>query len=129
MQYGLHAQKLLRLGLGEVAHGHAGRHGHHVGDILDGDLVDGLLRVLLPLLLGLFALLLQLRFLVAQLGGALEVLRGDGPVLLAAQTTQLVVEVAQLLRQRHVADAHARARLVQHVDGLVGQVAVLNVAA
>ena len=128
MQDALHAKQLLGLGLGEVAHGHAGGHGHHIRDVLNRDVLHGLGGVLLPLLLGLFALLLQSLFLVAQLGGALELLLADGTILVGAHLPQLLVQVAQLLGQRHVADAHAGAGLVHDVDGLVGQVAILNVA-
>ena len=128
VQHALHAQQLLGLGLGEVGDRNARGHAHHVGDLLDADLLNGLLGRLLPVLLRLVALLLELGLLVAHRGGALEVLRRDGGVLLGARVTQLVVEVAQLLGQRHVADAHARARLVDDVDRLVGQVAVLDVA-
>ena len=128
VQHAFHAQQLLSLGLGEVADGHAGGHGHHVGDVLNRDVLHRLRGVLFPLLLGLFALLLQSLFLVAQLGGALEVLVADGAVLLGAALPQLLVQIAQLLGQRHVADAHAGAGLVHDVDGLVGQVAILDVA-
>ena len=128
VQNAFHAQQLFGLGLGEVAHGHASGHGHHVGDILNRDVLHGLRRVLLPLLLGLFALLLQGLFLVAQLGGALELLLADGAILVGAHLPQLLVQIAQLLGQRHVADAHAGAGLVHDVDGLVGQVAILDVA-
>ena len=128
VQHGFHAQQLLGLGLGEVRNGHARGHGHHVGDVLHRHLMHGLLGVLFPLLLGFDALGLELGLLVAQLSGALEILGSDGRILFAANSAQLVVELAQLLRQRHVADAHARSRLVQHVDGLVGQKAILNVA-
>ena len=65
VQNAFHAQQLFGLGLGEVAHGHTSGHGHHVGDVLDRDVLHGLGGVLLPLLLGLFALLLQGLFLVA----------------------------------------------------------------
>ena len=81
-----------------------------------------------PLLLGRGALVFHGGLLVAQLGGALEVLLGDGLVLIGADLAQLVVHLAQLVGQGHVTDAHAGARLVHNVDGLVGQETVLDIA-
>ena len=45
----------------------------------------------------------------------------DGGVLLLQQRAELLVQVAGLLRQLGVPQAHAAARLVDQVDGLVGQ--------
>ena len=86
------------------------------------------LGILSPLLLGRGALVFHSGLLVAQLGGALEILLGDGLVLIGADLAQLVVHLAQLVGQGHVADAHAGARLVEHVDRLVGQEAILDIA-
>ena len=128
VQHAFHAQKLLSFGLSQVGHRHACGHGNHVGDILHRDLGDLLGSIFLPLLLGLLALGFKLALLVAQLGCGLEILRTDGLVLLGANLAQLIVQIAQLLGQRHVADAHARASLVDDVDRLVGQEAILDVA-
>ena len=128
MQHALHAQQLLGFGLGEVGHRHAGGHGDDVGDVLRRYLMHRFLGVFGPLLLGRGALVFHGGLLVAQLGGALEVLLGDGLVLIGADLAQLVVHLAQLVGQGHVADAHAGARLVHDVDGLVGQETVLDIA-
>ena len=70
----LHADELLRLGLGELEDRDARPHRDDVGDLLLADL--GLLAVVggLPVLLELALLLRQLALRVAQRGGALEVL-------------------------------------------------------
>ena len=78
--------------------------------------------------IGRGALVFHGGLLVAQLGGTLEVLLGDGLVLIGADLAQLVVHLAQLVGQGHVADAHAGARLVHNVDGLVGQETILDIA-
>ena len=80
------------------------------------------------LLLGLFAAGDDVFLLVAQSGGALEVLAGDGLFLLGAHGAQLVVDIADLVGQHAVADAHAGAGLIEHVDGLIGQETVLDIA-
>jgi len=45
----------------------------------------------------------------------------DGGVLLLEQRAEFLVQVPRLLRQLGVPQAHAAARLVNQVDGLVGQ--------
>ena len=128
MQHALHTQQLLGFGLGEVGHGNAGGHGDDVGNVLRRYLMHRFLGIFGPLLLGRGALVFHGGLLVAQLGSTLEVLLGDGLVLIGADLAQLVVHLAQLVGQGHVADAHAGARLVHNVDGLVGQETVLDIA-
>jgi hypothetical protein len=60
--------------------------------------------------------------------GLLEVLRVDRRLLLAPDVGDALVELAQVRRRGHAADAHARAGLVDEVDRLVGQEAVGDVA-
>ena len=127
MQHALHTEELLGFGLSQVGNRHARGHGNHVGDVLHRDLGHLFGGIFLPLLFSLLALGLELAFLVAKLGCGLEILRADGLVLLGADLAQLIVQIAQFLGQRHVADAHARAGLVDHVDGLVRKEAVLDV--
>jgi len=45
----------------------------------------------------------------------------DGSIFLLEQRAELLVQVPRLLRQLGVPEAHAAARLVDQVDGLVGQ--------
>ena len=128
MQHGFHAQKLLRLGFGEVGNGHAGGHRNHISDIFHADLVDDLLRLVFPLYLGLFALFTHLGLAVAYFGGTLKILIGNSGILFRAQRTKLVIKLLDLVGQYHIANAHARARFIDHVDGLIGQEAILDIA-
>ena len=128
VELGLHVHELGGLGLGQLDHRDAGGHGQDLGDevLVDlGDLVevDGL-----PGLLLLGALLGEAALVVAQGRRALEVLVVDRRLLLALDLGDPLVDVAELLRGGHAADAQARARLVDEVDGLVRQEAVVDVA-
>jgi hypothetical protein len=71
------------------------------------------------------SLLAQLIGLVAEIRGALEVLVGDRLFLLLVELGDLLVDVLEVGRLDHRADAHTRARLVDHVDGLVRKEAPL----
>ena len=124
----LHADELLRLRLGELEDRDARPHGDDVGDLLLADL--GLLDLLrgAPLVLELALLLRELALLVAQVRGLLELLRLDRGLLLLAHLLDLVLELAVARRRGHRLDAHAGGGLVDQVDGLVRQVAVLDVA-
>ena len=81
-----------------------------------------------PFLQNGFELFLRLLLLVAHGGGALEILVLDRPLLLGLDLLDLGLEALDLGRAGHGADARARAGLVHHVDGLVGQEAVGDVA-
>ena len=127
VQHAFHTQKLIGFGFGEVAHGHARRHAHHVGDFGLGDVGELLVAFLGKTLFSFGALLLKLLFFVAKLRGALEFLRRRRLFLVKANAAKLVVELANLIGQRAIANAHARASLVEHVDCLIGQEAVLDI--
>src|SRR5215207_213898 len=128
VQLVLHADQLLRLGLGELEDRDARPHRDDVRDLLLADLA--LLGVLVgaPVLLELALLLRQLALLVAQRRGLLELLRLDRGLLVLADLLDLLLELSVARRRAHVADAHARGRLVDEVDRLVGQVPILDVA-
>src|SRR5207244_5138685 len=68
----LHADELLRLGLGELEHGDAGPHRDDVGDLVLADLRLLLVRLIAPVLLELLLLLRELALLVAELRRLLE---------------------------------------------------------
>ncbi len=82
----------------------------------------------LPLLLPLRLLGEEGLLLVAQLGRPLEVLRVDRRLLVSTHLGDLLVEVAQVRRSRHPADAHPGAGLVDEIDRLVRQESVGDVA-
>ena len=73
-------------------------------------------------------LLLELVGLVAQVGGLLEVLLGDGLFLLLVELLDLLVDLLEVRRPGHGLEADAGAGLVDHVDRLVGQAAAGDVA-
>ena len=129
VQLVLHAHELLRLGLGELEHRDAGPHRDDVGDLLLADRRALVLALAaLPLLLELALLVGELALLVAQVGGLLELLRLDRGLLGAPRVLDLLLELAVDRRGGHRLDAHARRGLVDEVDGLVGQLAVGDVA-
>ena len=73
-------------------------------------------------------LVAQVLLVVAQARGLLEVLPVDGRLLLAHDGRDALVELAQVRRRGHPADAQSRARLVDEVDRLVREEAVVDVA-
>ncbi|VEH93125.1 Protein of uncharacterised function (DUF3170) (plasmid) [Tsukamurella tyrosinosolvens] len=127
VQLVLHAEQTGGLLLGELEHGDAGPVAQDLRDLLLVDLGNDVEIARTPLLLALGALADELLLLVAQRRGLLEVLLVDRRFLLATRVGDLVVEGAQVRRRGHPADAHARARLVDEVDRLVRQEAVVDV--
>ncbi len=128
VQLVLHAEQALRLLLGQLEDRDAGGRREDLGDELLGDLGDDVHVAGLPLLLAPVALELELLLLVAEGRRLLEVLRVDRGLLVAAHLGDLLVELAEVRRRGHAADAHARAGLVDEVDRLVRQEAVADVA-
>ena len=128
VQLVLHAQQPCRLLLGELEDRDAGPGGEHLSDLLVVDLGHDVHVAGLPLLLALGLVGEQRLLLVAERCGLLEVLRVDRGFLLAAHLGDALVELAQVRRRGHAPDAHARARLVDQVDRLVGQEPVADVA-
>jgi hypothetical protein len=124
----LHPEQLLGLLLGQLVDRDAGPDREDLGDGLLVDLVEEVDPGLLDL--GLLRLLLgeELLLLVAELAGGLEVLGLDGPLLLLHHRRQLVLELLVVRRGLHALDAQAASRLVDEVDGLVGEVPVGDVA-
>ena len=124
----LHAQQPSGLLLGQLEHRDAGPVAQHLGDLLVVDLGDDVQITGAPLLLPLGALGDQRLLAVAQVRGLLEVLRVDRGLLLPARVGDLLVELAQVRRSGHPADPHPGAGLVDQVDRLVRQEAVVDVA-
>src|SRR4029453_4283897 len=125
----LHPDQLLRLGLGQLENRDARPHRDDVGNLLLTDL-----RLLLrafrvaPVLLELALLLSQLALLVAQRGGLLELLGLDRLFLVLAHLLDLVLELAVARGRAQLFDRHERGSLVDQVDRLVRQMAVLDIA-
>ena len=128
VQLVLHADELLRFGLGELEDRDAGPHRDDVGDLLLADLRALATLARGPLVLELLLLVGEAALLVAQVGGLLELLGVDRGLLLAPRRLDLLLEIAVHGRLRHRLDAHPRGGLVDQVDGLVRQEAVGDVA-
>ena len=128
VQLVLHAQQAGGVVLGELGHGDAGHEGDHLGDQLLVDLGHDVHVAGLPLPLALCLLGEQLLLPVAQRGSLLEVLLVDRGLLVATHIRDPLVELTQIRRCRHAADAQPRAGLVDEVDGLVGQLPIGDVA-
>ena len=124
----LHADQLLRLGLGELEDRDARPHRDDVGDLLLAHLGLLLVGLVAPALLELLLLLRQLALLVAQRRCLLELLRLDRVLLVGAHLLDLLLELPVARRRGHRADAQPRSGLVDEVDRLVRQVPVLDVA-
>ena len=99
-----------------------------VRDVLLGDLGHVVALLLLPGAAQLVERGLGDGLGVAQRGGALVVLVVDRRVLLLGDAVELLLGRLQVGRQGRRAQADAAGRLVDEVDGLVGQVAVGDVA-
>ena len=95
MQLVFHVEQPLRLVVVDALQRHAGHLADDLGDhLLIDDAVD-LLGLLAPFAGDGFLLLLELVGLVAQVGGLLEVLLGDGGFLLLVELLDLAVDVLQ----------------------------------
>ena len=114
--------------LGELVDRDAGPERQHLGDGLFVDLVEQVDAGGLDLgLLG--GLLLEQRLLlVAEAAGLFEPLLLDGALLGFLHVVELALDLPQVGRRRHALDAQTGAGLVDEVDGLVGQVAIADVA-
>ncbi len=128
VQFLLHAEELLALGLGDLDDGNARPHAHDLRDLFLTDARVHALVARLPLILELELLVAELALLVAEIGGLLELLRLDRRFLLLAHVRDLLFELPVARRRRHRADTHATRRLVDEVDRLVRQEAVADVA-
>ena len=125
----LHVQEALRLLGGDARDRDAGPHRDDFGDVLFGDVrLDALPVRPSTSPLHAFELVLQLDLAVAELGGALVLLGGDGLVLLLAQALEPLAGLLVAKAGVGALDAHAGRRLVDEVDRLVGQEAVGDVA-
>ena len=124
----LHLEQAGGLLLGQLHDRDAGRHGEHLGDQLLVDLGDDV-HVAGRHCFSRSALARISCFSSSRRRrGGLEVLAVDGAFLAAAHVGDLVVELAQVRRRGHPADAQPGAGLVDQVDRLVRQEPVGDVA-
>ena len=129
VEFFLHADQLLRFGLGQLEDRDTGPHRDDVGDLFLADRrLLGSAFALGPALLGLALVVRELALLIAKIGGCLEVLAFDRRLLLLADALDLVFQLALRRRCGHRPDSHARSGLVDQIDCLVRQVPILDVA-
>ena len=127
----LHLEQSRRLVALEPLDRHAGPHADHLGDIFLGDiwpLGAGRLAADAHLALDLGDPREHALFFVLQVGGQLILLIFDRGLALLAQRLQAAQRIAQRGRGGRAGHAHARRRLVDQVDRLVGQEAVGHIA-
>mmetsp|Transcript_24617 Transcript_24617/g.41127 ORF Transcript_24617/g.41127 Transcript_24617/m.41127 type:complete len:578 (+) Transcript_24617:1095-2828(+) len=127
----LHLQQLHGLVGGNLLDGDSGPAGHNLRDVRfrhDGAHAALELRLVNLLLARRDSrdLRFQLHLAIAELASLLEVLPTDGAILLLKKRLKLLVQVARLLRERSVPEAHAGAGLVHKIDRLIGEEAVRN---
>ena len=102
--------------------------GHDVLDVFLADRLRALALALVPLPLHLLVATAQKLFLLPERGGLLELLCLEVHVLLTDDTLDFLADLLDLGRRRQGHEPRSRGRLVDHVDGLVGQLAVRDVA-
>ena len=128
VQLVLHPQQAAGLRLLQPRHGNSRPPADDERDLLLAEDRAVRLAPLLPLLLLLPDLALDLPLLVTERGGLLEVLVAHGGFLVAVHLLQLRLERGHLRRRRLRGEPRPRTRFVDHVDRLVGQEPVGDVA-
>ena len=127
MELLLQLQQAHGLILGQAGDGNTGPAGHHLGDVVRGDGAPILGQALAPLVALDVHLLLVVLLDIAQLRGLLEVLGGDGIVLLPVQGGDLLLQGLQVRRGTLGGHADLRSGLVHQVDGLIRQESVADI--
>ena len=124
----LHSSELGRLLLLESRQRDAGPAGHDVLDVLLAHHLGLPVLVLLPLALELFLAAPERLLLLAERGGLLELLGLQEHVLLADDPLDLLLQLLDRRGRRHRLEPRPARRLVDHVDRLVGELALGDVA-
>src|SRR5262249_6516033 len=124
----LHAGQLLGFLFFELGERDAGPAGHDELDVLFLDRLRALALILLPLALELFVAVAEHFLLFTEGRGLLELLRLEVHVLLADHALELFLDLLELGRRRQRHEARARRGLVDHVDRLVRELAIGDVA-
>ena len=129
MQDLLQLQQPLAFVLRQAGDGDAGPAGHHLGDVVLGDGAAAHGHLLVPLVALNFHLLLIVLLDIPQLGGLLEVLGGDGLLLLPVQGGDLLLQILQIGGGGLGGHTHLAGGLVHQVDSLVRQETVVDIPA
>ncbi len=123
-----HVQQFLAFIQRHIGQRDARHHGHHFGHILLRNGIALLLGFFLPEVFGAVELVDQFLLAVAELSGFLVFLTLDHPIFLLLDILDLLFEFQDILGNRNIADVNASTHFVHHVNGLVGQKAVGDVA-
>ena len=127
MQSFLQAQQPLALLFRQLGDGHPGPHGDNIRNVAGNHHAVAPLVFRGPLILGALQLLLQFFLFIPQGRGAFKVLGIDGGSLVDLNVLNPLFQVLQVLRRGEGAQPHPGGRLVDQVDGLVGEIPVRNI--
>jgi len=128
LEYDRHVEQTLRFRFRDAAYGHRGDHGNHFGHRVGIHLflIGLLFRV--PFVPGLAQRFNHLAFPLPQGRRLFVILLVNRLPLLHHERIQLFFHDHQFLGQLQVGNVHVRTCFVHHINGLVGQAAVGNVA-
>ena len=128
LEHAFGLQQAAALALGERGHRHARGHGHDVGNLGDIDGERAGVELGRPGSLGLGELNLGSLLLLGDLGGLVHVVALGGLLCGGLELLHAMLGLAHRLGRAVGGDAGAGAGLVNEVDGLIGQEAILDVA-
>ena len=128
LEHAFGLQQAAALALGERGHRHARGHGHDVGNLGDIDGERAGVELGGPGSLGLGELNLGSLLLLGDLGGLVHVVALGGLLRGGLELLYAMLGLAHRLGRAVGGDAGAGAGLVNEVDGLIGQEAILDVA-
>ncbi len=123
-----HFEQAYSLGLGYAGHRYTGHHGHYFGYLVLVDTLAVFVKFLLPLGCGLVEFFAKGLGLVAPFGRGGVVRCFGGVELVLCGLGYLVFELFDFLRHLYVGYMSTRAGFVKSVNGLVGKIAVADVA-
>ena len=128
LEHAFGLQQATALALGKRGHRHARSHGHDVGDLRDIDGERAGVELGGPGGLGLGEFNLGGLLLLGDLGGLVHVVALGGLLRGGLELLYAMLGLAHRLGRAIRGDASACAGLVNEVDGLIGQEAILDVA-
>ena len=128
LEHAFGLQQATALALGKRGHRHARSHGHDVGDLRDIDGERAGVELGGPGGLGLGEFNLGGLLLLGDLGGLVHVVALGGLLRGGLELLYAMLGLAHRLGRAIRGDASAGAGLVNEVDGLIGQEAILDVA-
>ncbi len=123
-----HVYELLAFCLGNTCYGNTCHHRYYFGYVFFAYIVAFLLGFFFPREFGLFELVYQAFFFVAQLSGFLVFLAFYYLIFLFFHILDLLFELQDVVGYVDIVDVYARASLIKYVNGLIRQETVGDVA-